>query len=113
MSTATEYMKRRRKEDPLFKARANRYTARSNRKRATGFTHDLYERTYIFQDGRCGICRVELPFERKNTCADHGVNGPRGILCSICNMALGHYEKMLSIIDRVNNYLNNPPATQA
>lgn len=42
------------------------------------------------QDGKCGICRVELTWPDRHTCVDHDheTGRVRGILCSRCNLKL-------------------------
>lgn len=47
------------------------------------------------QGRRCAICRTRKPGGRNNTWQldhDHKVGKPRGILCTRCNLGLGHFE---------------------
>ena len=95
-----------RQQDPVYR-KARSYSAR---RRNTGYTPELFERLWETQNGCCAICRRSLQLGSHaalSVAADHcetvaGVlvqNGtpgstkhPRGLLCSICNQALGMYE---------------------
>jgi hypothetical protein len=63
----------------------------------TCFTPELEQKMLLQQDGKCAICSVPFNGERTATsrCRDHDhvEKRPRGILCRICNIALGYYEK--------------------
>lgn len=80
--------------------------------RATGFTPSLFEATWILQAGCCALCGIGLALVDKETNADHGEVGPRGILCGPCNRSLGHFEKLWARRDRVLAYLEYPPAQE-
>lgn len=88
------------------------------RERRTGFSPELVEQLRELQQGRCGICGVEMKVGgRQNHCetADHhepeGVKTPRGLLCRLCNRDLGVYEKMKRL--GAEAYLSSPPAQRA
>lgn len=73
------------------------------------------------QKGLCAICSVRMDTEEKRRAAgeqadhDHVANVPRGLLCMICNRALGFYEKHQKpaglSIGPYDAYLANPPAS--
>ncbi len=85
----------------------------------SGFSLELFRQLMGFQDGRCAICSVTFVSGKQNprdACADHidTASGPlpRGILCRVCNVALGHYEKHQRgriEIDHYERYLAGTP----
>jgi len=59
-----------------------------------GITKSEYMKILASQDGRCAVCRVELVTtgNRRDVAAvdhDHETGKVRGILCLLCNAALG------------------------
>lgn len=115
--------------DDLEVKRRNRDTARA---RNTGFPPDLFDRCLAVQGGVCALCNRafgDKPRGADSMAADHfetlggervrsGVPGatkhPRGVLCSICNQALGMYEWHLNprgiAVPAFDAYLSDPPA---
>ena len=86
-------------------------------RRKNGFWPGLFEALLDLQGNKCAICSLPLTDGRSLTgrCADHchRTRMPRGILCSMCNKNLGHYEKMRNdgaVYPRYDAYLDNPPA---
>jgi hypothetical protein len=62
--------------------------------RQFGITQAQYDEMLIQQEGVCAICR--RPQSGRNRLAvdhDHNTGKVRGLLCSMCNAALGWYEK--------------------
>lgn len=61
------------------------------RKRKWKLDADGFRAFYDAQDGKCGICRADLPFYGRETCIDHDhVTGVRReLLCRPCNLGLG------------------------
>lgn len=85
-----------------------------------GYWPGLYEQLMELQAGCCDICKVQFVTGKQNPkdpCADHtGPDHapiPRGILCRICNVSLGNYEKHQKIygvvIEVYDTYLANTP----
>jgi len=72
-------------------------------KQAYGLTPDGYQMIYDHQNGLCAICGNVPP-----TCVDHShqTGYLRGLLCSRCNLFLGHYEKNEHMLDKFKAYLN-------
>lgn len=56
-----------------------------------GLTPDAYREMYDAQSGFCGICK-QSPIECVDHC--HKTGKVRGLLCSRCNLCLGHYEEL-------------------
>ncbi len=76
------------------------YQREYSRRFKAGFSKRLFEQLIEMQAGKCDICSVVMVSGKNNPkdpCADHidTPEGPlpRGVLCRICNAALGHYEK--------------------
>ena len=79
----------------------------------TGFSPELFDKTIIAQAGKCGICGVDLQNIRpQHVHADHchATKQPRGVLCQVCNTALGRLGDSAESIRKVLFYLENPPA---
>ncbi len=74
-----------------------------------------YELLYEKQDGKCAICNNPETANDKNKselrslAVDHDlVTGKvRGLLCTNCNIGLGHLKDNVSILEEAINYLNN------
>jgi hypothetical protein len=62
-----------------------------------GISPEEFDALFLLQEGRCGICRVELTLGSKRTTRpyidhDHVTGAVRGILCLNCNMGLGYFQ---------------------
>lgn len=87
-----------------------------------GLTVEQQEALRALQQGFCAICPTPLSEAKRRhangECLDHchETRTARGYLCSICNKALGFYEKHQRIaglrIAQYEEYLANPPARQ-
>ena len=61
-----------------------------------GFTPELVEKMRNDQNNLCAICKTNDPggkFKIWHSDHDHETGKPRGLLCSRCNLALGHIEE--------------------
>jgi len=58
------------------------------------------------QNGKCAICQCVL-IDGKMTCVDHcHMTGKiRGILCTNCNVALGHFKDSIPLMESAIQYL--------
>lgn len=101
-------------QKPEYRARKRN----TERKRNSAFTVNLVDKLREFQNGACAICVVSLSptacrpdSEHADHC--HTSGRPRGLLCQICNMALGSYEKHQKprglLIAPYDSYLRLPP----
>lgn len=72
-----------------------------------GITSIQFKALTIAQQHRCAVCR-----KRKKLCVDHchktGV--VRMLLCTQCNLALGHLYDDPKLLERAAKLLRNPPA---
>ena len=71
------------------------------------FTDTKYDIAYAKQKGCCAIC--EMPQTLLYVDHDHTTGFFRGLLCSPCNISLGHYEKLRS---KAEIYLANHEDTK-
>jgi hypothetical protein len=78
---------------------------KSNLKRKSGITLDIYEEHYRKQDGKCAICNKYYD----KLCADHcHMSGKfRGLLCSQCNIGLGMFKDSVDCLNKAKEYLCN------
>ena len=77
-----------------------------NRRHSYGIEPEDYDRMYDLQLGRCAICLMALT-EVRRVCIDHDhVTGEvRGILCDLCNNALGRFKDNPDSLRRAASYL--------
>ncbi len=55
---------------------------------------DHYDKCFEEQEGKCAICRQPEPMNRRLSLDhDHQTGQLRGLLCCMCNLALGNFEK--------------------
>jgi hypothetical protein len=66
-------------------------------KRTYGITVEQYNNLLSSQDFKCAICRADFDLRKKGASPSidhcHSTKRVRGILCSKCNISLGHLEK--------------------
>lgn len=84
---ARKYRATKAGRDSLFKTRL----------KARGLTLDQWNTMLANQEGRCKLCPNTKGDRRSNLHIDHchKTGRIRGLLCAPCNLALGHYEKVL------------------
>ncbi len=106
-----QYMADRRAADPLHDLRLGLL-------KAHGISLDDYERLLAAQGGVCAICGREEPrhstsgARRYRLAVDHrhGTTEVRGLLCSMCNHAIGYLDDSPELLRRAIAYLADPPA---
>ncbi len=76
------------------------YHQNYGRQRDYGLSPASFDDLLSRQDGRCAMCRKDLP-DRSKICVDHDhdTGKIRGLLCYGCNMALGFYEPRKDLLD--------------
>ncbi len=85
----------RRKDDVEYQRKNREY----RRKMRTFHSPEYFAERLAEQDGKCAICPRTLALVSGNSpsspCADHchETGSPRAVLCWVCNVALGYYEK--------------------
>jgi len=71
-----------------------------------GLSAEAYDRLVLTSEGRCDVCGSESPSGRGLTVDhDHATGEVRGMLCSLCNVALGHVREDLAILEGLAAYL--------
>jgi hypothetical protein len=76
-----------------------------------GCNQATYDKFFKEQNGVCAICgREETRIARGSLCKlavdhDHETGIIRGLLCYHCNLALGHFNDSLDLLDKAVNYL--------
>lgn len=104
----------RREANKLYFREYNRRTAKKRNANRHGLTVEEYDQMINDQDGACAACKRELG-ELRHTGIDHdhshcaGHTGcrdcVRGVLCSNCNLALGHLKDDPDTLLMLYNYL--------
>lgn len=92
---------------------------KSNRKNNLKYSHQItasqYDKILADQDFRCAICQKQADHDSRNLSVDHDHlccpsnrscgNCIRGLLCTACNMGLGHFKDSIPIISSALRYL--------
>lgn len=83
-------------------------------KRVYGLHPGEYEKILAYQNGVCFICE-KPPKEGKNLHVDHNhkTGLTRGLLCWICNSALGKFRDSAVRVSNAARYIERPPAVIA
>lgn len=96
-----EYIERWRKTE-----RGSNLIRASQYKRNYGITLREYENKFISQNGACAICKKHnLNGKRLFVDHDHKTNQVRGLLCHLCNSALGQVKEDFHILNAMYDYL--------
>lgn len=101
---ASEYRKKhyreRLKKSPKY--RDTRYEVHI--KYTYGLSSEEYHRMLREQAGECGLCYQQ----KQNLAVDHchDTGAVRGLLCNLCNTAVGYIERKDGWMDRAEAYLN-------
>lgn len=76
-------------------------------KRKYNITIDGYNELLINQGGMCAICGTRTPGGSGGFCIDHDHGGGkvRGLLCTNCNLGIGHLQDSEYIIESALNYI--------
>jgi hypothetical protein len=70
-------------------------TQRKKRLKLFGITQDQFSQMWSSQNGKCGICLCQMNETGAPHCVidhDHKTGDIRGLLCSHCNLAIGHFK---------------------
>ena len=72
-----------------------------------GVTPEAYSAKWKRQRGRCAICKRKLGKDayKTHTDHDHATGNFRGILCSDCNLGLGHFKDNIEFLNSAKTYL--------
>lgn len=79
-----------------------------NRKKKYGILPDDLHRMIEAQGGKCPICRLDLDptgYRKIHIDHDHATGKLRGVLCSNCNLGIGHLREDPERMLRAINYL--------
>lgn len=106
-----DYNKQRRADDPLLEMRRGL-------QKAHDMTLEDFELMMTMQNGVCAICgrtehRMSTAGARAYRLAvdhEHGTAEIRGLLCSMCNHAIGYLDDSPELLARAIAYLESPPA---
>ena len=77
--------------------------------RSYGITEEVYEQERIKQDYKCFLCgspEAEQPHGRLHVDHCHETGKYRGLLCNLCNVALGSFKDNVEVIQKAVEYLN-------
>lgn len=77
-------------------------------KRKWGLSIEEFEAMIKKQDGKCAICSTNVPGGAHNVWHidhDHETDEIRGLLCSKCNIGLGHFQDDFELLQKASEYL--------
>lgn len=72
--------------------------------RTYGLSPEQYEKLLTEQNGLCAICQKT---EAHHVDHNHENGQVRGLLCSSCNLGLGHFKDDVALLSNAIHYLNN------
>lgn len=75
-----------------------------------GISVDDYNTILAAQGGRCAICGATQSggrSKRLHVDHDHGTSNVRGLLCNLCNCAIGYFKEDTGILKSAIEYLQN------
>lgn len=87
----------------------------SNIKTSYNITIDIYNKMFDEQKGRCKICGRHQSEFKKRLSVDHchETLKVRGLLCSKCNMGIGHFKDNIDLLKSAIEYLKGMSLEQA
>lgn len=98
------------REDPEFLAKHRMRTRRWHLKTAYGLTLDEFDKMLESQGGGCAICgkKPEAGKPKTRMVVDHchTTGKVRGILCDLCNTAIGKFQDSKELLLKAAKYLN-------
>lgn len=97
-----EGARQRRAEDPAGHARRARWRAI---KQKYNLTEEQFYQILEDQVWTCAICWIDLLIDNTHVDHDHETNEVRGLLCTNCNLALGHFRDDRWIVRNAAAYL--------
>jgi hypothetical protein len=107
------YEKARYEARPERREKVRRSVAFSHMKRTYGLSEDDYEKIVARQNSCCGICDKKLNTEinGKNKREafvdhDHSTGVVRGLLCHNCNVAIGHLNDDIHLLERAIQWIS-------
>jgi hypothetical protein len=86
--------------------------AGQDRFRRYGLTQEQYGALLLRQDGCCAICKSPEPKGRGRWHVDHDhkTGAVRALLCTGCNLGVGHFRDDPKLLRAAADYLERPPA---
>lgn len=97
--------------DPEHKARHQESQRRWHLKSNYGLTTEAFDAMVASQGGGCAICGIKpetgVPKTRMVVDHCHKTNTVRGILCNLCNTAIGKFHDNVSKLESAIRYLKN------
>jgi len=107
-----------RENSPAYRAKQQRYmkeyasneevrrrVANNALMRVFGITLDQYENLAAAQDNRCAICGKPETGKRLSVDHDHQTGRVRGLLCGLCNTAIGKLNDDPALLEKAVTYL--------
>ena len=99
------------KTNPEHKAKHQESQRRWHLKSSYGLTTQMFDAMVAEQGGGCAICKIKpevgVPKTRMVVDHCHKTNSVRGILCDLCNTAIGKFHDDISKLESAIRYLKN------
>lgn len=93
--------KERQQRDPKkLKARQRK----NDLKKKYNISPEDYDKMFETQQGKCAICDT-VSVKALHVDHNHETGKIRALLCSHCNVGLGHFKESLNLLDRAKEYL--------
>ena len=97
----------RRKAQRALLSRNPQYQANAARKHLYGITSEQFTELLILQDHGCAICAKSATIQGKALAVDHchDTGKIRGLLCDVCNRAIGLFKNNAAYLQSAVKYL--------
>lgn len=98
------YRQRRIEKYELVRGYEKKFHKQRRLKYEYNLTEEQYELLKLQYENRCAICNSQNKLVIDH---DHANGKVRGLLCSKCNLGLGHFNDSIVNLTEAINYLNN------
>lgn len=99
-----EHIKEQHKE---WHQKNKQYNKEYQYKKKYNLTLEEIDQILIIQNHKCAICGKSLIETKRCTDHDHKTDKVRGILCTKCNLGLGHFNDDLDLLKKVIIYIES------
>lgn len=106
-ASIVKYAPKSREKSKKYRETHKEYIRNDRLMRSYGITSEIYDKMFKDQEGRCLICKKHQIEFKRLFAVDHShkTKKVRGLLCGLCNVALGHVKEDLLRLKNMQAYL--------